>query len=178
MMCLCYLLNHRADVQIRQARVSGGNAGMGMCQHAKVILSEDGNFKPDIPKADPVIFGGDGVMALAQKVVDNAVLGEADAANIGSLASEAEKVGVGLAVRLGDTQAYAVRDANNRSTPGDWAHVHTTGVVRGAGTKPAPSQKRRSTNLASIACKVNMFFSRRLSAFVNSLWAFVRFHNV
>lgn len=58
-----------------------------------------------------------------------------------------------LAVRLGDTHRRTLCDTirENQSVTGDWAHVQINGVALAAGTKPAPSEKRR---IIFLTCKI------------------------
>lgn len=130
-----------------------------MCGHVKLILDADGVPKFDLPKVVAADFGEEGVVGLGSKVVGMGRLGEKDLHAICRLAESAGQDGVALAVRLGDTQTYAVLHADDPSVPGDWAHVQTSDVARTARKKAAASRRTGITAVPQFLCKVSTSFA-------------------
>lgn len=134
---------------------SNGTPSVLLCDHAKVVLDASGRPKSYIQRAIAADFGDEGVVSLGSEVVDMGCLGEKDLRTISRLAGAAAEDDVSLAVRLGATWMYAVRHAESRSAPGDWAHVQTSGVTRAAATRTSGSRRRRSTSVPHFWCKVS-----------------------
>lgn len=121
------------------------------CKHALVVLHSDGSFKEDTPEASPVLFGEEGVVGVAGSLVDTGCLGVDDVALIRRLADEAKEQNSALAVQIGATGWYAVRDGDG------WVHVESQVVEAEVGAKAPASRLRRSTPVnARFRCKVNM----------------------
>lgn len=129
-----------------------------MCLHASVVLQSNGTVKDDIPEAEPVTFGAEGIVSRAESVAGMGCLGKSDIPPIKILLEGAVSDETVLAVRLGDTEMFAVRHRQHRSVPGGWAHVETKDVARAVGTNPARSRQRRSTVNPRFRCKVNIVF--------------------
>lgn len=101
----------------RQSSLDGGDSALnGLCQHAKVVLEDNGGVKEGIPAADPVTFDGDGIVPRASAVVGSGCLGQDDIPFIKKLADDASNDNVPLLVRLGSTETFAVRHHSYRST--------------------------------------------------------------
>ena len=147
---------------LAEAADAGGNeqTAPGRCEHATAVLGDGATPKPDIPEAEAVLFGeeGEGAQALAEKAQARGCLGQRDASTISSLAQAAAEDGFPLVVRLGDTQMYAVYQADNQYVSGAWAHVRTADVAPAAGTKRSASQQgRRSAAVPpSFMCKAGV----------------------
>lgn len=143
----------------RQSCLDGdGGANDGVCDHANVVLDDNGAIKEGIPAAVPVTFEGEGgIVARADAITGSGCLGRNDIPFLQKLADDASNDKVALLVRLGDTETFAVRHRADRSVPGDWAHVQTTGVARTGG----PSREatlRRITENPEIQCKVTIAY--------------------
>ena len=107
-----------------------------------LVLGDGAVPKSDIPEAKAVTFGeeGGGVRALVEKAQARGYLEQRDASTVSELAQAAAGDGFPLAVRLGDTQMYAVYNAKNQYVPGAWAYVRTANVA------PAPGAERSSSS--------------------------------
>lgn len=139
----------------REAILAGEDSAVnGVCDHARVVLKDDLTIKDDIPKAEAVKFDPGGIEKEAELVAKGGHLGTSDVQSISRLATEATDNDVELLVRLGNTQFFAVFHSQNRSIPGSWAHVQTKDVWLPAGSPPAPSAHRRSTDNPKFQCKV------------------------
>lgn len=148
--------SRRFGALAREASRSGDDSAVsGVCEHASVVLQDGLTIADNIPAAGPVVFALPGLVETAKKVAEAGHLGKEDVTRIEGLDGQARTSGVPVLVRLGDTETFAVRDENNRSIPGGWAHVQTTDIARPAGSGPQQSALRRSTENDALQCKVN-----------------------
>lgn len=147
----------------REANLSGEQSAVdGICEHADVVLQDGLTIRDNIPDAEAVVFDEPGIVERAKLVAESGHLGTSDVSNIKTLVGEASTAEVPLLVRLGTTETFAVRHHNNRSVPGGWAHVQTTGIAliaRAPGSSTQRSARRRSTNNAELQCKVIMTYA-------------------
>lgn len=129
------------------------------CEHATLVLGDGAVPKSDIPEAEPLTFGegGEGVEALIGEAQTRGCLGQMAASSISEMAQAAAGDGFPLAVRLGDTQIFAVYNAKNQYVPGAWAYVRTTNVPPTAGgAERSASQGRKGISTTPrFMCKVS-----------------------
>ena len=153
------------SVLAQAADVSGNErTAADRCEHATVVLGDGAVPRSDIPEAEAILFGdeGEGIQTLAEKALARGCWGQGDASTISRLAQAAVENGFPLVVRLGDTQSYAVYQADSQYGSGTWAHVRTADVAPAAGLKRSASQGGRSAAVPpTFMCKVSIRRVRR-----------------
>lgn len=101
-------------------------------------------------------------MGLAKSLRDSGYLGADDVARIARSAADAARNDGALAVQIGDTGTFAVRndDDGRGLMPGEYVRVQTKSVEAVVGAKVPVSRLRWSTIVnAQLRCKVNIVFN-------------------
>lgn len=154
----CLALLRSASAQATDVVSGNEQTAADRCEHATLVLGDGAVPKSDIPEAVALTFGegGEGVEALIRNAQTRGCLGQMAASSISEMAQAAAEDGFPLAVRLGDTQIFAVYNAKNQYVPGAWAYVRTTNVPPAGAAERSASQGRKGISTTPrFMCKVS-----------------------